>query len=252
MIDIRKEIEFWSLIMRDHAIFQYSSLSSKEYETQKTAKYFLESYEETYRNIKNNTLEISPSLIISNKNLLNQFIQFKKMLLTRLMKCDLELAMSPSFLNHMINEALEYEHILSLVEDSSRFNQVLENLRLHKIWLADASGHAKYIMSQVDGIEGYFIEKAQEFMRKFDQLFKKAYELYSIFKRIGFIDDGLKLFNLEVESCLDEFIAFLEEIEKLKLNYQIHTTGNFVPLIPNHMIREERYYKHRVNSLNNK
>ncbi len=248
MLDIRKEIEFWSLIMRDHALFQFTSLSPKETETIKTAKYFMNLFENYYREIKTNPIEMN-NIINNNKNSLNQFIQFKKMMLTKLMNCEIELAMSPSFLNHMINEALEYYQVLSYADGTVRFNHTLEMLRLHKIWLPDASGHTKFIVSQLDGIELCYIDEALVFMERFDKLFKKAFELFLIFEKTGLENGSMLQFNREVEKTLEEFVKFLDMIEKLRKNCVIYATGTFSPLIPNHMLREEKYYLYRIKLL---
>lgn len=254
MVDIKKEIEFWTGIMRDHGEFQYTNLSPKEGEAIRTAAYFMDLFEKLNQEVKSIVDEIAPrdlsELISSNIRAVTQFIQFKRILMKRLMKCDIQLGMPPSFLNHMINEALEYYRILCISQGTLTINRTLENIRLHKIWLPDASGHASFIAGGLDAIESKFVNEARDFVKRFDNLFKKAFEMYKMFERTGLEDGGLNYFNLEVEKTLEEFICFLEKIEELREDCKVYSTGMVSPLVPNHMIREEEYYIYRVKLLN--
>src|SRR5690554_6092040 len=119
MLDIKKEIEFWSLIMRDHALFQNTSLSLKEKDAIKTVQYFINQFSSFHQEVKIGD-SLSDDFIKKVKSVLKHFIQFKKLILIKLMKCDIEIAMTPTFLNHMINEALEYLYVLNLTRSEER------------------------------------------------------------------------------------------------------------------------------------
>jgi len=252
MLDIQKEIEFWTEIMRDHSKFQHDSLSPKEIDTIQTTNYFMNLFDTLHQEVLNisELTKVSLANIISkNKTVLTQFIQFKQMMLTKLMKCEIELGMPPSFLNHMINEAMEYYRVLCIADGSLQFNKILENIRLHKVWLPDASGHASFFVSELDPIESKYIKEGNEFVLRFDNLFKKAFEMYTMFERTGLEDGGLYQFNHEIEMTLSDFISYLEKIENLKKACKIYSTGKMTPLSPNHMIREENYYIYRIQTL---
>jgi len=253
MLDIRKEIEFWTRIMRDHAEFQFSGLSPNETEFINTAVCFMKLFERLYQEVSCNSSELPPSafsnIIYKNKVAVMQFIEFKRKMMARLMKCSISLAMTPSFLNHMINEALEYYRVLCIADGTIPYNKVLENIRLHKVWLPDASGHASAIAGNLDPIEAELVKVAQDYAKRFDNLFKKAYEMYTMFERTCLEDGGLQHFNNEVIKTLEGFISYLEKIEKLRIECRVYSTGLMTPLIPNHMIREEKYYIFRVKIL---
>lgn len=135
---------------------------------------------------------------------------------------------------------MEFYRVLDIVKRNIGTNGVLEDIRLHKIWLQDASGHARYIAGSIDGIESNFLYEVQDFEIRFDNLFKKAYELDIMLEKTGLDDGGIDYFNQEVE-----------KIEGLKTTCKVYTTGTFKPLSPNHMIREEKYYIYRVKLFNN-
>lgn len=239
--------------MRDHALFQYTGLSPKETEAIAKTQQFYNWFNDLYNSNKDlpeeQNPETIPNLIAENKTAVVQFTQFKKSLLEKLMSCQIELAIEPSFLNHQINEAMEYYRFLCIADESLRVNKVLENIRLHKVWLPDASGHAKFIASQLDGVEGIYIDEAMDFVYRFDGLFKKAYEMYLMYERSAQRNGELAHFNHEVELLIKNFIVFLENIEKLKEDCKIFSSGTFNPLVPNHMIREEKYYLYRIKEI---
>ncbi len=234
--------------MSDHAKFQYLSLSPNESEEIHMSSYFQNLFKELNDMVMNKEAFV-PQLISKNKDAVNHFIQFKIILLKKLMKCEIELGMAPTFINHMINEAMEYYRVLCIADDTIAYNSVLENIRLHKVWLPDASGHANFIASHLDAVERPYINKALEFEKRFDHLFKKAFEMYKLFERTGLKDKRLNYFNQEVEETLEQFILFLENLQKLRKDCKIYATGLISPLVPNHMMREEKYYIYRVKSL---
>ena len=251
MFDIRKEIAFWTGIMRDHAIFQYNSLSPKESKYVSRAQYFME----IFKNLQDEASRFPakvPSAELTNlvwKNMvaLTNFIEFKRHMLAQLMKCELTMDMPPTFLNHMINEALEYYRVLCMTQDTIPHNRVLENLRLHKIWLPDASGHASFIGASFDPVEADLIKKSKRFVEIFDNLHKKAIKMYMIYERTCLEDGALTYFNCQVEQAIKDFVAFLEMVESLRKECKV--LGTIMPLEPNHMIREEIYYLYRTQNL---
>lgn len=247
-MDIRNEIQFWARIMRDHAEFLLNSLAPSETDAINTSAFFMHLFEELYSDARSNRISV-PALLINSKNAVINFIEFKRYILSRLMTCNLKLRMTPSFINHMINEALEFMHVLILAEGATPFNQALENLRIHKIWLPDASGHASAIAAELDAIESEYVKEANEFVKKFDKLFKKAFEMYTMYERTGLQNGALHHFNEQVVLALSEFISFLEKVEELKEECSIFSTGTFSPLMPNHMMREEGYYIYKINEL---
>lgn len=251
MFNIKKEMEFWTEIMRDHASFQYHNLSPDEKEEIEKAKYFFDSF--TALNIQIQKLpDNAPSIELDSmvsKNIeeLKHFIKFKEYLLARLTQCDIKLGLTPSFLNHMINEAVEYLNILALARQRTAINKTLENIRLHTIWLRDASGHAAAIAADLDSTEAILIDTAGKFQRKFDNMSIKAFELFPMYNRTGLKNGVINHFNEVVEKEITSFINFLDSIKILRISCKI--LGVLQPIIPDHMIREENYYLYRIKAL---
>ncbi|WZL74233.1 DUF2935 domain-containing protein [Clostridiaceae bacterium 35-E11] len=251
MFDIAREVEFWTEIMRDHGKFQHDALAPQESESIKMTKYFINLFHRLHVEANEfptnaSSIEIN-NFVNKNTSALTHFIQFKTFLLRRLMKCNIHLGLPPSFINHMLNEAMEYYRVLCFIQGSIPFDQPLENLRLHRIWLPDASGHASAIASDLDAVESELIQCAQEFAKRFDNLVKKTSELSKIYERTGFKDSSLTYLNKEVAEEIDKFVCYLEKIKALRSKCSI--LGTISPLLPDHMIREEKYYMYRIEQL---
>lgn len=247
-MNIRNEIEFWTRIMREHAMFQYASLAPTETDVINAAYSFINLFERLH--LENNSRqENNLNLIRNNKAAVIQFIEFKRRLLYGLMTCNLQLRMTPSFLNHMINEALEFLNVLNLYDQTTPYNQTLENLRIHKVWLPDASGHAGAVAAELDAIESEHVSLANEFAEKFDKLFKKAFEMYTMYERTGLENGALHTLNLQVITAMTDFIQFLENIEEHREDCTLLSSGTFSSEMPRHMMLEEGYYIYKIREL---
>ncbi len=178
-------------------------------------------------------------------NLLKEFIGLKRDVLQRLLTCGIEISLPPSFLNHMINEAEEFEAVLSprlMIYDPAG-----EVMHLHVVWLTDAAGHAASIAADLDPAEALYIRQAQAFRQDFTELRDKALELSKMVERTGLRDGAIRHLTVQVGHVMCEFIRFLELMRALRQHCQV--LGTFKPLIPDHMLREENYYLEKVKSI---
>ncbi|MFZ5985647.1 MAG: DUF2935 domain-containing protein [Bacillota bacterium] len=248
MLSLIEEIRFWTGIMRDHGEFILSSLSHNEQEAIHFARLYKETFSRLHERSKSltgvNSINTANSILNESMNVLLCFINFKKILLGRLLKCQLNTSLPPTFYNHMINEAMEFYETLINIQCNKPVNPLLENLDLHKIWLPDASGHAASIAGDLDPTEQMLINEAQEFEKCFNCLTLKAQELGKMLTRTCIDDGALKRLNEEVKMKIGEFIGFLDNIKELRVECKV--LGVLKPLIPDHMIREEKYYLNKI------
>lgn len=251
MLSPAYKINFWSGIMRDHAEFFLISLSHRESEFINTAQFF----KNAFINIGDESIALKdaqssvPIAALINKvmPLLLNFINFKRIATRKLLQCDIELSLPPTFINHMINEAMEFYRDLCAMKTGKAMNPTAENILLHKIWLPDASGHAASISAELDPTETMLIKEAEDFKKAFDNLFIKAMELGQMLERTCLDNSSLDWLNNEVEKKIKEFICFLDKVRQLR--EQCKALGTLKPLIPDHMIREEKYYLASIQSL---
>jgi len=248
MEQIVQEIFFWSAIMRDHAEFQIMNLSSRESQSIMTSQNFKnlfnQIHSEAERLISNPNNEEIEELVRRVLPIIVDFINYKQTLLRRLLECNIEFNLPPSFINHMINEAMEFYRVISMLQTDAQINPVSEVLFLHTIWLPDAIGHAANVMSTLDATESILIKETETFKNTFTNLFIKATELEKMLPRAGLDNGALELLNEEVITTMTAFIEFLENIEVLRASCK--AMGVINPLVPDHMIREEKYYLSKV------
>jgi hypothetical protein len=245
---------FWSGIMRDHAEFQLMSLSFRETQAISKARYFKDAFitlrRRTEKMICPPTEQECDKLIAQVIPLLNKFIDFKKYLIKRLMDCDIELSLTPTFISHMVNEALEFKTDLLELKEKPLLDATKENIKLHMIWLPDAAGHAAGIIAETDYVEAKWIEKAMKFQKKFTDLFVKTSELSLLLERAEKRNGALELLNEEVFENIEKFILYLEEVKELREKCKL--LGSLSTIVPDHMIREEKYYLAKIESLEQK
>lgn len=250
MLSPAEELRFWTAIMRDHGEFMLSSFSYNEQEAIRCACFYRDEFSRLHEQSKRLAGVCDPNainiLINESMNTLLSFINFKKLLLRRLMQCQLNTSLPPTFYNHMINEAMEFYKTLVDIQCKKPVNPTLENLRLHKIWLPDAAGHAATIACDLDPIEKTLIEEAHEFEKAFNSLTIKAEELGKMLERTCLSDGALEHLNEEVKKKIGEFICYLNKIGDLRVKCK--ALGVLKPLVPFHMMREENYYLHKIMS----
>jgi len=244
MLNPTEELSFWLGIMKDHAEFFLLTLSYREDELIKKAVYYKEQFAQYEMapkdvSIKDNN-SLSPNFNANVMATLLDFINFKRHLLRKLLKCQIEMNLPPTFVNHQINEAMEFYRSLCMIMSNEKVNPTSENILLHKIWLPDAAGHAASISGGLDPTEYLLKKDADEFKNIFEHLSIKATELGMELDRAEFSDGTLKYLNEEVEKKITEFICYLEKIEDLRSGCK--ALSFLKPLFPNHMIREEIYY----------
>lgn len=250
MFNPLEEIYFWTGIMRDHTEFMLTALSSREQQFIAAAQYF----QMTFVSLRNKAKELMTSndasqvqeLINHTAAALLSFINLKRVMERQSLQCKIEIRLKPTSINHMINEAMEFYRTLQIIQSSIPVNPTAENIHLHKVWLPDAAGHAAAIAAGLDPVETMYIKEVEAFKGAFNNMFIKANELGLMLERTCLSDGALEHLNEQVEMKMKEFICFLEKMQMLRKECKV--LGDFKPLAPNHMIREEMYYLYRVES----
>ncbi|TCT15311.1 DUF2935 family protein [Natranaerovirga pectinivora] len=241
-----EEVYFWAGILRDHAEFQLLTFSYRESRDIAKAKYFKDAFiafrKKAEIQLRNPNKRDTSNFVDQFLYIVTEFIEFKKSLLQKLLTCNIELGLTPSFINHMINEALECKRELS--KDKACTDMTMENIKLHLIWLPDAAGHAAAIIGDTDYVEKEWIEISQEFEKTFLDLFVKATELGMMLERTGLKNGALELLNEEVCKHIEDFNVYLCKVKELREACKL--LGVIKPIMLDHMLREEKYYVSKI------
>lgn len=111
-VDVRDhmlfEHRFWLQILGDHARFIHDSLAPKEEEEIERAKYFIESFDTLLEFARKNLSAEELNTLTQHASAeTEQLRAFKLHLLERHLVGKIAISLSPTFLNHMVNELEE-------------------------------------------------------------------------------------------------------------------------------------------------
>jgi hypothetical protein len=233
------EHRFWLQILGDHSRFILITLSPKESTEIQIAQQFILIFDELLLKARQtmDPREI-PGITALAYQRTQELRQFKLHLLQRHLIGRIEIGLTPTFINHMVNEAEEYLRILELL----RMNRLplFDAIHLHLVWLLDASGHAGAIAADLDMTEKNVLKNSKRFEMQFMEFYMKAIELAGYMRTHLKDFPALARFNHNVELEMLLFQHFLHEIEELRLSDEL--LSRISPLMPDHMYREECYY----------
>jgi len=234
------EHQFWLQIVGDHSRFIYNALSPKETEDIKIAQQFIQSFDNLLALARSASGDAAvASLTQQSLPLTNQLRGFKLSLLQRQLLGKVTISLTPTFINHMVNELEEYLRILNALaagEPVPRFDALHHDM----LWLSDAAGHAAAIASDLDSVEKRLMEKSQKFEVHFQQFYLKSIEMAGYMRTLLRDFPAFRRFHHDIDLEMKLFVSFLRELEEMELSAEV--LDRISPLMPDHMMREECYY----------
>lgn len=233
------EHQFWLQILGDHGKFIYNALAPSEKEKIEHVDYFIHIFDELLEQARK---QLSDEQIYELTKIAFSYAEeirkFKLQIIKEHLVGNIKIELSPTFINHMVNEVEEY---LRILHSLLKFEIPTEHpLHYHRLWLPDASGHAGAIQCGLDPVEKDIRIKSKEFMKDFDDLYMKADE-FKGYTRTGLMEfPTLTRLNHQAEFKIGMFMRFLKETEDLRLCKK--AVGTLAPLLTDHMYREACYY----------
>lgn len=233
------EHRFWLQILGDHARFIRDSLAPTEVEEIERAATFIQVYDRLLLTAREplgkaalqelNQMAYRHTLELRN---------FKLHLLRRHLCGEIMIHLTPTFINHMVNELDEYIRVIAYLQAEKI--PVFDVVHHHLLWLPDASGHAYAIRTNLDKVEADLAKRTKNFEQKFDHFYLKAVEIAGYLRTQLTEFPALQRFNEQVEMEMGLFMQFIHELEQMKLTNVLLAT--LMPLMADHMAREECYY----------
>ncbi|WP_085523772.1 DUF2935 domain-containing protein [Tuberibacillus sp. Marseille-P3662] len=235
------EHRFWLQILGDHARFIHSSLSPNENQYISTAQGYIQIFDQLLTRSRQTGL--SDDEIVSLTQSADQYARriraFKLKILSDHLYADVNIHLSPTFINHMVNEVEEYIRVLKYLM-KGEIPQVPHEIHHHMLWLQDAYGHSGAINDQLDGTEYTLKEKTQSFTKTFQHFYLKAVEMAGYLRTHVNEFPALQRFNQQANTEMAIFKDFLRELEEMELKGEVLDV--LTPLMADHMAREECYY----------
>jgi Domain of unknown function (DUF2935) len=230
------EHRFWLQILGDHARFIHDALAPVQKEEIEKASIFIRVFDTLLNDVKSSDpIQLTAKAEVE----VIKFREFKLELLRKHLIGKIKIHLSPTFINHMVNELEEYLGILKHLK-AGEVPPVYHELHHHLVWLLDAAGHSEAISSNLDSVEKRLREKSDSFTKHFEDFYLKAVEMAGYLRTNLTTFPALAKFNSNAQLEIKLFQNFLQEIEELELSDQ--ALGTFAPLMADHMSREECYY----------
>jgi hypothetical protein len=232
----RFEHRFWLQILGDHSRFIHEALAPVQTEEIETTQSFIRIFDTLlgYTN-SSDLMQLTAQAEVEVLKLR----EFKLELIRKHLIGKIKIHLTPTFLNHMVNELEEYVRILNHLK-AGQVPPVYHELHHHLLWLFDAAGHSDAIYSNLDNVEKSLREKSNSFTKHFEAFYLKAVELAGYLRTNLASFPALTKMNADTKLEIKLFQNFLQEIEELRLSHQ--ALGTFAPLMADHMYREECYY----------
>lgn len=233
------ENRFWLQILGDHSRFILYGLAPEEKIEIEKANKFMNLFDRLL-NIARQDISGDKLMLLTRQAYKSavDIRTFKLYLLSRQLTGSIKMHLTPTFFNHMLNELEEYMSVLCALIGKEA--PVFHPIHHHLLWLSDAVGHSAAVAAQLDEAEKELIEKSMKFRELFEGLYLKAQEINSYMRTGIYKFPALSCFNFQAESVMIPFKDFLEELLKLKIDKRL--LGTLMPIMADHMAREECYY----------
>jgi hypothetical protein len=238
---INFEHRFWLQVLGDHLRFIENTLSSNEIKNLEMAKSLKQKADNLLQLVKQQS-QLSNQLndII---NLVNDIKQFKLLILNLILTDKIKIGLTPTFINHMINELEEYQMILDSIYNTGQIPE-LNIINHHKLWLSDACGHTEALISDLDSTEKEWKNKIKVLKKKYEGLYNKANEFSGYLRSLTSFPPSILPLNNDSIDTTQIFIKMLKEIFESVKSKEILSRINV--LMPDHMVREELYYLYKM------
>ena len=221
-ISVWEEHLFWLEILQDHAIFVRDHLSVEEQKEISIAERFIQSF----GIVLNNLRQLHPGIEFSSEDQIAmakqaytvayEYYRFEGHLQNLRIQNQINLNLSPTYLNGTLNENQEYLRLLSYFVNG----QNPEPLRLEQLldlWLEDQLGHIILLRNVLDPIEIAIERQSEAFAQKFQMFILQNHHIkgYLRFTEQGF--PRQKELALEVGRAVIEMNLFVRSsVEKYK------------------------------------
>lgn len=238
------EIQFWSRIMKEHALFLSLGFTHDQKQLIAEAHYFINLFEQIEEKLTRFNANTDIHHIQAFNNEVYQAAVaiwgYKRKVLGLILRCEIQTQNNyPLLVDHVSREAAYFAKRLKDLNKGKLAPEpdtiIKENLFFLKI-MAD---HAKFIGHLLDPSERKLVEQAREFSHDFDQLVFQAIDLDSMrpqSETVPILDQFLDQNRVSVASLRDFKKTARELIEACRIKSNIH------PLLADHTFREaERF-----------
>ncbi|WP_245308211.1 DUF2935 domain-containing protein [Halalkalibacter urbisdiaboli] len=230
-----EEHSFWLEILQDHAYFVRDHLSVTERQFVSTAQQFVESFERLRLDVKG----INPRLGVSDQAMIDLaraifpvaegYYQFEGKMQSLRIQNQVNLNLSPTYLNGTLSENEEYLRILSYYINGQNYTP-LPLVDLLDLWLEDQLGHAVLLRNILDPIEMKITAQTDLYIKQFQSFIVQNEQMkgYLRFSPPGI--ERQKRFSREVGQTTIDMYNFIVDVVRMYINTDVfsRTTLRFL------------------------
>jgi hypothetical protein len=242
----RFEHLFWLQIMRDHSEFLSNALPCEAVDLRQQADCFAREFEGLLgaaRDLCNSPDPKWATFACDVQPAVEGLGTFKLNLLAMMLKREISVTLTPTFVNHMVNELEDYLMILHFLSKGQE--PVIKNpVPLHLLWLKDGQGHAQYIACNLDYTDHDLIDEAEEFQKTFLTQYSEATEYRGFLRTCLDLFPSLQRFDCRAAEHMQDFYDYLENLRSLLR--EAKAKGPLEVAVVDHMMKEECYYLHKL------
>lgn len=166
-------------------------------------------------------------------NLVSSLIQFKSLVLSNVISCNLFTMNYPLLIDHILREARLYLSMLQQLQRREEVNLEKEAYEQETFWNRIMAEHSKFIRGLLDPTEKNLFETADNFGNEFDQLTAQAQQAMDRSMPMKTVTEN----SLEATKKIQNFkTAGTQGILECKIKSII------IPLLGDHVLREANHY----------
>lgn len=237
------EIQFWSRIMKEHALFLSLGFTYEQSKLIEEAQQFITTFERIEEKLARFTVNSDLRQIQAFNSEVYQAAvaiwHFKRKVLGLTLRCEIQSNNFPLLVDHISREAAYFANRIKDLTEGKLSHEPDTIIQENLFFLRIMADHSKFIGHLLDPSERKLVEQAREFSHDFDQLVFQAVDLDSMrpqSETVPILDQFLDQNRVSVVSLRDFKKTARDLIEACRIKSNIH------PLLADHTFREaERF-----------
>ncbi|WP_043933273.1 DUF2935 domain-containing protein [Bacillus sp. EB01] len=233
------EIQFWSRIMKEHALFLSLGFNKEQPQLIAEAEQFINLFER----IEEKLARFTPNTELQQIQAFNIEVyqaavaiwSYKRKVLGLTLRCEIRSNNYPLLVDHVSREAAYFANRLKDLNEGKLAPEPDSIIKENLFFLRIMADHAKFIGHLLDPSERKLVDQAREFSHDFDQLVFQAIDLDSMrpqSETVPILDQFLDQNRVSVASLRDFKKTARDLIEACRIKSNIH------PLLADHTFRE--------------
>ncbi|MCA0988427.1 DUF2935 domain-containing protein [Guptibacillus algicola] len=246
------EIQFWSRIMKEHALFLSLGFSFNDSKLIQEAQQFIDLFEQVEEKLSTYSVNSDPQQIATFNSQVYQAATsiwaYKRKVLGLSLRCEITSNNFPLLLDHTSREAAYFAKRLKELNEGKLQPTAAKIIKENVFFLRIMADHSKFIGHLLDPSERKLVDQAREFSHDFDQLVFQAIDLDSMRPQSEtppLLDQFLDENRVSVVALRDFKKAAKELIEECRIKSNIH------PLLADHVFREAERFLHIIDLFEN-